>query len=375
MTAPEPLLQTPIAIFAFDRPHYLERVCESLKAQRGIRVPDQQVYLLQDGAVSAFTGVRYAEDEAIAASIATFRRYFPEGHVMASPDNLGIAQNIRRGEVALFQEVKAGVVYFLEDDLELGPHYIAMMEQMRLALAQNPRVAYFAAYGPTQGGGTGPEVGLMPLAHHWGFGLVRGAWRQIDAWMRPFYAHLRHRDYGARDPVALYELMSRHSVATRATSQDAFKSLACAELGLARVMTDVTFGRYIGEQGVHFSAKNFARYGFTEMRWAEGEAFRLRVPDEAGLAALIERGAEPFRRFRTEQLPALMEETAQGRFSPERLLTREDVEALYALLLDRKPNDAVYEGQVGKRSVQSLRQQLVRSREFRIRNAVPPGKD
>src|SRR5688572_16177243 len=92
----------PVILFAFTRPDYLRRLCLSLKAQQGVALPDAQVHLLQDGARSRRSGVLYGDPARIAESIAVFREVFPGGHVHASPDNLGVAMNILRGERLAF---------------------------------------------------------------------------------------------------------------------------------------------------------------------------------------------------------------------------------------------------------------------------------
>jgi GT2 family glycosyltransferase len=140
-TDPAPVvLDVPVILFAFNRPAYLERVCASLLNQRGVVLDPRRVFLLQDGAVSARTGLRYAEDAELAASVAAFREYFPRGQVAAARSNLGIASNIRRGEVLAFEAMDADCAYFLEDDLELGPEYLRIMGELRALSDRDPRV-------------------------------------------------------------------------------------------------------------------------------------------------------------------------------------------------------------------------------------------
>jgi hypothetical protein len=93
-----PEIEAPICIVSFDRPDYLRRLCLSLKAQRGVCIAEHRIHLIQDGALSPRSGVAYTEPDRIAASIAAFREVFPGGMVHASPDNVGIAMNIRRAE-------------------------------------------------------------------------------------------------------------------------------------------------------------------------------------------------------------------------------------------------------------------------------------
>ncbi len=366
-------LSGPLVIFSFDRPHYLGRLCASLRAQRHVQIRDEDVFLLQDGAVSPHSGVHVAEDDAIAACVATFREHFPNGVVMHSPENLGIAFNIRRGEQLVFDTLDREVGYFFEDDLEAGPLYMHMMEELYAALRAMPKLGYFAAYGDLKLQAEGPGVSLVPLAHNWGFGLTRGAWRQIDARLaRGFYKVLQGRDYGARNHFRLHELMRGSTVATSATSQDAFKAMACAELGLARVRTDVCFARYIGEHGVHFTPKNFEKHGFRDMRWVERDDVFLTPVDAAAIDRMQQATTEAMRRFRQDGFEAVAAAHAEKRFDEDRLVTRQDVEDLYRLLLDKRPHgEAMFNAFVGKRPLKDLRRRLVFTDEFRSRNPLP----
>lgn len=365
-------LSGPIIIFSFDRPQYLERLCASLKTQQRVAIPDSRVYLLQDGAVSPYSGVRFAEDAKIAECVALFRRHFPQGVVMQSPDNLGIARNIRRGEKLAFEMLGSDVGYFFEDDLEAGPLYMHMMEELYRALKPLPDIGYFAAYGEAKTQPPGPEVKLIPMAHNWGFGLLREAWRKIDARLEPYYAVLQDRDYGARNHFRLHDLMRESTVATQATSQDSFKNMACAELGLARLRTDVCFARYIGEHGVHFNPATFDRHGFRDMKWVEREDVHLLPVREEEVRRIQKKALEGLQRFRREGFDKMVSDYAAKRMDEDRLVTREDVDLMYALILDKRPHgENMYNHFVGKRTMRDLRRRLIFSDEFRMKNPLP----
>lgn len=301
-----PRIETPIILFAFDRPDYMDRVCRSLTMQRGVVLDPARIWLLQDGAVSPRTGKRYASDDAITASIAAFRRHFPRGQVLASPHNLGVARNILRGERLVFDELNAGLGYFFEDDLELGPWYVWALEQLRQVTEPFPRIAYFGAYGDHRRDYPGPEVRYIPLEHHWGFGLRREGWRQMMRWLEPFYTLLEGRDYNERPHRQIYELFRPLSIASEASSQDAAKSLACLELGLSRVLTTVSFGRYIGERGNSFSPEHFRSMGFDRMRIAESERYDFPKMTEETLQRIDGHHRRHYERLRRERYDAIL---------------------------------------------------------------------
>ncbi|MXP62406.1 hypothetical protein E0493_03440 [Roseomonas sp. M0104] len=299
-------IDTPIILYSFDRPGYLERVCASLADQRGVRFDPGRIWLLQDGATSARTGRRHGDAQAIDESISVFRRYFPRGQVRESRHNLGVARNILRGERLVFEELGAELGYFFEDDLELGPWYLYALEALRLRTAAFDRVAYFAAYGDHRRDYPGPEVKYIPLEHHWGFGLRRHAWLRIMQWLAPYYALLGDLDYNDRPHRQIFELYRPLSIATEASSQDAAKSIACLELGLSRLMTTVSFGRYIGERGNSFSPEHFRNMGFDRMRIAGSETYDFLPLTEAKLDEIDGFHRRHYERLRRERFDVIL---------------------------------------------------------------------
>ena len=362
-------IETPIVIFSFDRPHYLRRLCQSLKAQQGVELDERRIILVQDGAVSRHSGVRYAEEARLAESVEVFRESFPTGRVLRSEENLGIAFNIRRGETLVFETMKADLGYFFEDDLELGPAYLLMMERLREATAQLPEVGYFAVYGQHR---SRPDLDrpleLVSMEHHWGFGLRRQAWQRIDAWLAPYFEILRSMDYPRRNDVEIFRFLQRHGMACDVTSQDALKALAAAANGIVRVMTDACFARYIGEQGASFSEAHFQRMGYHRTLLVERTDLTLPPLAPGRSAAILAEQQQRFTTFRSEHLDRHLAQFAARNFNPDRLLRREDVDDLFRLLLDRLPeSEEIYTLYVGRQTVRELRSSIAGGREFRAR--------
>jgi hypothetical protein len=301
-------LDVPLVVFGFNRPHYMEAVCRGLLAQRHVAPDPAKVHLMQDGAVSARTGRRYAEEAGIAETIAVFRRHFPAGQVHASPHNLGIAENIRRGQHHVFEALGYELAYFFEDDLEPGPLYLHALETLRARTEPHAAmVGPFAAYGDHTRQLPGPRVGYGLLGHHWGFGLRRAAWRRIQAWLAPWWEVIRRADYMDRDKLAVRELWQRGRVALDGDGQDGATELACADLMLARIGTDLCFARYIGEEGQHYNPTIFRKLGFDRMRVAEGEAFDFPPLPESQVRAIAEEALRLRMEFRAYTLDAVVE--------------------------------------------------------------------
>jgi hypothetical protein len=369
MDAPPRGVTTPIVIFSFDRPHYLRRFCQSLRAQQGVVLNERRIYLVQDGAVSPRTGVRYAEDAVLAESAAAFREVFPRGQVLASRDNHGIAFNIRRGEALVFEALDAELGYFFEDDLELGPAYLLAMERLREAVADRPEVGYFAAYGEHRQPADPAAPKYIGLDHHWGFALRRQAWLRISQWLRPYFAILAEADYQHRDHAAIFRFLQGQEMAMDRSSQDTLKAVASAACGVLRVMTDIGFARYIGERGASFNPDRYRQLGYDRMAPLERTDISLPTLSAARAQQLLLTQQAHFRRFRQQEFDGFLARYAARNWPLERPVERADVDDLYRLLLDRLPeSEQAYADNVGVRSLRTLRQIIVNSREYRARH-------
>jgi len=354
----------PVILFAFARPDYLRRLCLSLKAQRGVQLDERNIHLVQDGARSRRSGVTYAEPDAIAASIAAFREAFPAGQVHAAPENLGVAMNILRGERLAFQTLKADLAWFFEEDLELGPSYLAMLDALSRSIGRHPRIGYFACYGDHRRAGDPAAPRLVPMEHHWGFALTRRCWQAMQPWLRAFHDVYREVDYQARPHLRIVELYEARTVSSMASSQDVAKTMACAELGFARLNTDVAYARYIGAQGESFRPDRFESAGYSGTAVAESLPERMPEADPALIAGLI---ADKLAACAAHRSDAYARELAAMRatmFNPDRPATREEVDCLWRVVMDRLPgDDAYYAKNVGTRTLRQIRRSLLRSRE------------
>lgn len=358
------VLARPVILFAFARPAYLRRLCLSLKAQQGVVLDESNIHLMQDGARSPRSGVSYAEPAAIAASVAVFREIFPRGQVHETRENLGVAMNIWRGEKLAFQDLTADIGYFFEEDLELGPAYLAMLETLAGMVGKQPRLGYFAAYGDHRRPSDPAAPRLVPMEHHWGFGLTRRCWQAMQPWLRPFHQAYAEVDYQARPHLRIVELYQDKPVSSMASSQDVAKTMACADLGFARINTDVPFARYIGAQGESFRAERFAAGGFDKVQVAESVPARLPEADAAVLAKIIEDKRAGCVAHRANTYAAELEKMRRTMFNPDRPATREEVEWLWRVVMDRiPPDDSYYEKNVGRRTLRQIRRSLLRSRE------------
>ncbi len=358
--------RVPIVIFSLDRPDYLERLCRGLLAQTQVRPDPARVFLLQDGAVSPRTGIRYARPPLMQRCVQVFRGLFPQGQVLTSEHNLGIADNILRGQRHVFETMDEPLGYFFEDDLEPGPLYLAALEAMRAATEPFAgSVAHFSAIGDHLAPQPGPAVAVKQLEYHWGFGLRRDAWRRIQDYLAPWWEEVRRVDYRGNNHLRLLRVYRGWDVAFHGVGQDSATAVACASLRLARLNTDVSFGRYIGEHGEHFTPGLFRRRGFEAMRWAEAEEFTLQPIAVESLKGSTAWAREFYATFRRDHLEPLIAQIEAEQADPDRIATEEDIAGLWLLMLDRRTvPPQILQRHANRTTMRDLRREIVRMRAF-----------
>jgi len=359
----------PIVIFSFARPDYLRRLCASLKRQNEVTVADGQVHLVQDGARSPRSGVVYGDPAMIEESIAVFREAFPGGLVHAARDNLGIAMNIQRGEELVFRTINAEVGYFFEEDLELGPWYLATLEGIRRQIPAHPAIGYFAAYGDHNNPSDPDAPRLVPLEHHWGFGLTRRCWNAMQPWLAPFQEVYQEVDYQARPDLRIVELYSDKAVSHMASSQDVAKTMACADLGFARVNTDVCYARYIGARGESFRPSDFTGLGYDAMFYVTKRPEHPLVVTADAVEEIARSKRESCTEHRKHAFVSELEAMRRQLRNPDRPVTREEIDSLWWLLMDRLPeSEEYYAENVGRNSVRQVRRALLQSTEAKAKS-------
>ena len=129
---------------SFDRPHYLELVLNSLKAQT-VQISPNRIFLFQDGYRSK-AGGDLTDPRLVERCIGLFETIFPGSSAFTTEQNLGVALNFARAEDYFLANWVLKLLIF-EDDLVLSPHYLLALESLtKIALAEK-RIAYVAAYG------------------------------------------------------------------------------------------------------------------------------------------------------------------------------------------------------------------------------------
>jgi hypothetical protein len=359
----------PIAVLSFDRPHYLEQVLRSLKAQTAT-LASGEVALFQDGYRSK-SGHDLTDPRLIERCLEMFCTVFPGGTIFTSAENLGVALNFERAERYVFSELGADVAYFFEDDLVLSPHYLMALQALTDLALRDSRIGYVAAYGDhraTLEKQRETPHKLILMGHKWGFALTRRQWLAQREIMQPYLDIVRRTDYRARDHAAIQEYFGKLGYGSPGTSQDAMKDVASCILGSTKIMTFPCFGKYIGEIGLHSNKQRYdeARYGETVLY--PGAIGSFEPPSDAALEKWIALGRAharaALRDLYNASLPPRGAPAAQPSGSPEEKFIR----ALYRVLFRREVDPAGLHSALSQlrdgRSYEELIVWCLRSKEF-----------
>ncbi|MGG5818830.1 glycosyltransferase family 2 protein [Falsiroseomonas sp. HW251] len=288
----------PVVVMSFNRPAYLRQTLLSIAAQASVADGSREVHLFQDGAVNFHSGTRYATDEEIEAAVATFREVFPHGTIHVAPRNIGIALNFDRAERYVFLRRRFPSAAFFEDDMVLGPHYLATLQRF-LDYAASPAsfglVGYVAAYGHHRAKlaeQMARRREVMNLGHAWGYGVTREHWLKVREIIDPYIRIVSDCDYRVRPKARIGGVHKSLGMATHALSQDAMKMLATYAVGRVRLMPFVCQARYVGAEGVNFTPESWAKRGYgheeifpeeqAEFDWPEERSLRLALETARG---------------------------------------------------------------------------------------------
>jgi hypothetical protein len=289
----------PIAIISFDRPHYLEPVLRSLKAQTQPIAPER-IFLFQDGYRSR-RGHDLTDPRHIEACVQIFRSIFPESRVLTAPKNLGNALNVGRAEDYVFDTLDAEAGYFFEDDLVLSPDYLTALNAVTALATSNDKIAYVAAYGNHHvplGEQRANARRLAPMAHKWGFALTRRQFLAQRPLVTPYDEMMRSRPDQSESNVASARAYFRKlGYGSAATSQDGMRDVASCVLGTAKINTVACFGKYIGAVGMHASQQFYEREKFGEAELYPDAISSFDPPRDDTLDRWIEEARTEGRRF------------------------------------------------------------------------------
>lgn len=289
------MLKAPIAIIAFNRPHYLRRTLESLAYQTHHALNGREVHLFQDGGVNPLSGRRYASEELIDKNIWQFLYFVPKGIVHRQRENIGIARHFDFVERFFFEELACQAAIFFEDDMVVSPYYLSIIDQMIAAALVNEQIGYVAAYGDHRAplaSQSRNSSKIIEMEHKWAFGLTRRQWLRQKSLVSEYLKLIDDTDYQQRDHKKIVTWMISKGFVSQGTSQDGIKDIAMFLSGATKMMTYCCFGKYIGRRGVHATDAFYRANGYGKTLLCPSPPSAFSWPSENEMACIVQNGRQ-----------------------------------------------------------------------------------
>jgi len=236
---------------SFDRPDYLSQVIESLEKNDIAKEIDW--YFFQDG--FQLDGKAYADQKNIEACVQlALASKLPIQEIDIAQENCGVARQKQKAH-QLFDNYD--VVIFFEDDMIVSPYYISLLLRMH---EQFPKNIVFA---PDVKGKLQYEINeenLMKVipsyAHFWGYLMPKTIAKTVMDGLEE-YIGIIGKDYRKRPHDII-----REKYGNTATSHDAILDYHLKLNKIQKLSLLIPRGRYIGEEGLHYTTEHFKQHDF-----------------------------------------------------------------------------------------------------------------
>lgn len=258
-----------LAIFSFNRPHYLKDVLASLVTNQGLN--DIDFYFIQDGAINLFSERIATDEQVIIECLRLWEECaLPNKRLIRHAENKGIGISQFEAKVFLFEQMQYDQVMFFEDDLVLSRHYVRILKIM-LDQYRNER-----AVGAVMCHGGKPSPHLQNKKHVllnrvrfandnlWGWATWKDRWQKIKPAFLDYYEFIKDIDYKRKGMkreqiLAFYK---KNGFIIRHISQDAAVQYAFVKNDLTLVQTEIHRGLYIGAIGEHMTQRQYDAIGY-----------------------------------------------------------------------------------------------------------------
>lgn len=282
-----------VAVFAFQRPHYLKRCLDSIQEavehQQGW---DQvQVFVFQDGARNHFSGRMAGDPHLVAQSTELAHTHPASATVYVREANMGTAHQQYLAYNHLGNRPINGYRHqwlaVLEEDVIVSPHYFRICDLLRPFLANDEHAfsatPSFMRYNCSQAEIPEKIAQVEKGPHPWvGYLLDLKKWHKVRPVFDQYMDIVRNVDYAFRPHLAIREWYKQVGWPGMASSQDGGKEASLHVLGMHRYRCRVNRGFYIGEIGLHGRTHTYERQG-----WANHTPFVHEQDKELNALELI----------------------------------------------------------------------------------------
>jgi len=293
----DPVTKAPVAILAFNRPEYLQKTLRSLADQEPEMLLGREIHLFQDGSINPVSKCQYNSADIRNENVRIFLDIFPGGDIHIQEDNLGIALHFDFVERYLFEKRGFESAIFLEDDLTLSPLYLRVMDKLISGALSNDKIGCVAAYGNHRATGleqSGNLSKIIPMEHRWAFATTRRQWLRQRPYIDEYLSIISKVDYQRRNHYEIIDWFTDKNVVPFVTSQDGVKGAFMNMTGAVGLMSYCCYGKYIGKEGIHWTAEVYEKAGFSATELCNEVPLDFEWPTDEVLEAEIKRAQKSF---------------------------------------------------------------------------------
>jgi len=266
----------PIVLVAYNRPHYFEKVLQSLVGQ----TQDRSTFCVIDGP-------RNSSDAELANHCVDLcLKYLPKCSIHKQEQNQGVARIMKIARNLGFSRGEFAII--IEDDSLLQPHYIQQLDILINLFKDDERVCMLNCFGEHHRSQSSHKYSyidyenqafkkssldqqernkdkLVLMDHLWAYAIRKSSYKKIEDIIEA-YLSLIPNDYRQRPHFNIESLMASFGVDPRkiVSSQDSCTSAAFAARGMIKIATFTNNFEYIGEIGEHSRPRDFAIEGWRD---------------------------------------------------------------------------------------------------------------
>lgn len=248
------------AIFAFDRPEYLESTLESIYTSWKESGHKIDFYFFQDGNYIMENGVptEVGSSENKKQTTNVLRNYaglFDKAKIHVSTVNVGIAK-MKSTAHSLFDQYNK--IIFFEDDMIVSPYYISLLLAMS---EQFPDCVVQAGdrtidVPPKDNFENHLNEVIYSGCHWWGYLMPSFMYEKIQPILN-IYNNIVGNNYRKRPNETIKKAFN-----VPATSHDAILQKIMTDNDFGKIATYVPRAKYIGRQGLHATPYWYKEFGF-----------------------------------------------------------------------------------------------------------------
>lgn len=168
---------SPVIVFAYNRPHHLQRTLDALNANK--LASDTELFVFVDGAKNENDNGKVDETKRVLKDFEQ-RSRFQKIEVTASDVNKGLANSVIFGVTRVLERYETVIV--VEDDIVVSSDFLQYMNDCLTFYCDDERIGAISAYTPAfkVPSAYPHDLFLSKRGNSWGWATWRTVWEQTD---------------------------------------------------------------------------------------------------------------------------------------------------------------------------------------------------